>query len=84
MVVIRLSRTGRRNLPLYRIQVADGRRWRDGKFIETIGWYNPKSDEKGKRMEVNLESYDSWVKKGAQPSETVGHLVKAFRQTAAN
>ena len=85
-VVIRLSRTGKTNTPLYRVMVADSRRWRDGKYIERVGWYNPCSNEAKSRMKLDLTAIDSWIKKGAQPSETVAKLIKDFRvqEKAAN
>ncbi|MCC6278604.1 MAG: 30S ribosomal protein S16 [Oligoflexia bacterium] len=82
MVVIRLSRSGRRNLPLFRFTVADKRRFRDGKFLARIGWYNPCENDMKKRMNLDLSALDAWVKKGAQPSETVAELVRQYR--AAN
>ena len=83
-VVIRLSRTGKTNSPLYRVTVADSRRWRDGKFLERVGWYNPRTNDAKFRIKLNLESIDSWIKKGAQPSETVAKLIKDFRLVEKN
>jgi small subunit ribosomal protein S16 len=83
-VVIRLSRTGKANSPLYRVTVADSRRWRDGKFIERVGWYNPRNNDVKHKIKLNLTSIDSWIKKGAKPTETVAKLIKDFRVAEKN
>ncbi len=79
-VVILLSRTGKANSPLYRVTVADSRRWRDGKYIERVGWYNPRTNEAKSRIKLNLTSIDGWIKNGAQPTETVAKLIKDYRR----
>jgi small subunit ribosomal protein S16 len=79
MVVIRLSRGGSKNRPFYNIVVADSRRPRDGKFIERIGFYNPKAAEKEEGLRVALDRFEHWTSKGAQPSDTVIRLAKKFR-----
>ena len=77
-VKIRLRRTGKINAPCHRIVVADSRSPRDGRFIEIIGYYDPRhNDEK-----VDLERADYWVSKGAQPSETVSAIIKRARNAA--
>jgi small subunit ribosomal protein S16 len=78
-VVIRLSRTGKKNSPLYRVTVADQRRWRDGKFLDRVGWYNPRTDEATSRIKLDLPLIDQWIGKGAKPSETVMKLIKDYR-----
>lgn len=70
-VKIRLRRMGKRNNPFYRIVVADEATKRDGKVIETIGYYNPQQRD----LQCNRASYDMWQKKGAQPTETVRKLL---------
>ncbi|MDZ4678264.1 MAG: 30S ribosomal protein S16 [Oligoflexia bacterium] len=82
-VVIRLSRAGKTNTPLYRVTVADQRRWRDGKFLARVGWYNPCRDEMKTRMKLDLTAIDEWIKKGARPSETVAKLIRDFRSSQA-
>jgi small subunit ribosomal protein S16 len=82
-VVIRLSRSGRRNAPMYRLTVADSRRWRDGKFLDRVGWYNPRKNEAKDRYHIDLTKVDEWIKKGAKPSETVAELLKTYRKQAA-
>lgn len=72
MVKIRLTRTGKTHAACYRIVVADQRSPRDGRFIEEIGFYNPGSKE----LKVNAESAKTWLKNGAQPSDTVKALLK--------
>ena len=73
MLRIRLRRTGAKKLPSYRVVVADIRSPRDGAFVETIGNYNPLTDPE--TVVVNEEKALEWLKKGAQPSETVARLL---------
>lgn len=74
MVRIRLRRVGRKKTPIYRIVVADVRSPRDGRFIETIGHYNPRQAEGG--LEVDSARADYWLGVGAQPSDTVRSLLR--------
>lgn len=77
-VKIRLRRTGKINAACHRIVVADSRSPRDGRFIEIIGYYDPRhNDEK-----IDLERADYWVSKGAQPSETVNAIIKRAKNAA--
>ncbi len=71
-VKIRLSRLGSKKKPFYRIVVADIRSPRDGRFIEKIGIYDPKSDPS--RIEVDKDKALNWIKKGAKPTDTVQKL----------
>ncbi|OFW64575.1 MAG: 30S ribosomal protein S16 [Actinobacteria bacterium RBG_19FT_COMBO_36_27] len=71
-VKIRLTRMGSKKQPFYRIVVADIRSPRDGKFIEKIGIYDPKSDPS--RIEVDRDKALDWIKKGAKPTNTVQKL----------
>ena len=71
-VKIRLTRTGSKKQPFYRIIVADSRSPRDGRFIENIGTYDPKTDPS--TIELNKEKARDWLKKGATPTETVRKL----------
>ena len=73
-VRIRLKRVGAKKAPVYRIVVADSRCPRDGRFIEEIGYYNPISEPV--ELKVDLAKADEWIKKGAQPSDTVKVLLK--------
>jgi small subunit ribosomal protein S16 len=76
MVVIRLARGGAKKRPFYNLVVADSRRSRDGRFIERIGFYNPKAPEGQERLRIDRERLAYWKSKGAQPSDTVARLVK--------
>ena len=76
MVVIRLARGGAKKRPFYNLVVADSRRSRDGRFIERIGFYNPKAPEGQERLRINRERLTYWKSKGAQLSDTVARLVK--------
>ncbi|HEX8806144.1 MAG TPA: 30S ribosomal protein S16 [Candidatus Aquilonibacter sp.] len=72
MVKIRLRRMGAKKQPTYRFVVADSRSPRDGRFIEILGHYNPRTEPK--TLEVNAEKAKEWLAKGAQPTETVRRL----------
>lgn len=72
-VHIRLRRAGRSKKPAYRVVVADSRAARDGRFIEVIGHYNPLTDPP--TLKIELEKAAEWIKKGAQPSNTVRSLL---------
>jgi small subunit ribosomal protein S16 len=74
MVRIRLRRVGRKKTPIYRIVIADQRSPRDGRFIETIGQYNPRLAEGGLNIEIDRANY--WLDVGAQPSDTVRSLLR--------
>ena len=72
-VVMRLSRAGAKKTAFYRVVVADRRKPADGKFIEKIGYYDPKSEEK--KAVVNEERALYWLKQGAKPSDTVRQIL---------
>lgn len=74
MVVIRMIRTGRTNLPLYQIVAADSRSPRNGKFLKKLGNYNPKTSPM--LSNLDLEEIKSWVGKGAQLTDTVRTIFK--------
>ncbi len=71
-VRIRLKRMGAKKTPFYRIVVADSRSPRDGRFIETIGTYNPLTEPA--QIEINEELALKWLQNGAKPSDTVRNL----------
>ena len=73
-VRIRLSRMGSTKRPFYRIVVADSRAPRDGKFVEVIGTYNPRTEPVA--VQVNSERLQTWLKQGAEPTDTVRSLLK--------
>lgn len=77
-VAIRLARQGSKKRPFYRIVAAHKSSARDGRFIEQLGFYDPRA----KAFSVDHEGYQRWVGNGAQPSETVAQLVKRDLRTA--
>ena len=74
MVKIRLRRMGAKKAPYYRIIVADARSPRDGRCIEEIGTYNPLTEPA--TVTVDVEKAQTWIKNGAQPTDTVRGLLK--------
>ena len=74
MVKIRLRRMGAKKAPFYRIVVADSRYPRDGRFIEEIGTYNPLTNPS--TVNVDADRAQEWIKKGAQPTDTVRCILK--------
>jgi small subunit ribosomal protein S16 len=85
MVVIRLARGGAKKRPFFNLVVADSKRSRDGRFIERIGFYNPKAPAGQETFRLEAERLTYWQGKGAQLSDTVARLVKQFsaKQPAA-
>ena len=73
-VRIRLRRTGRKKSPTYRIVIADSRAPREGKFIEIIGQYQPRTGDGA--LNLNVERANYWMDQGAQPSDTVRSLLR--------
>src|SRR5271155_3308174 len=73
MVKIRLRRMGAKKQPTYRFVVTDGRSPRDGRFIEIVGHYNPRTEPK--TVVVDEEKIKAWLAKGAQPSDPVRRLL---------
>lgn len=74
MVKIKLSRTGAKNSPSYRVVVAEAKSKRDGRTIEILGHFDPKT--KPETFEIKKDRYHYWLGKGAQPTETVRRLFK--------
>ena len=74
MVKIRLKRMGMKKKPFYRVVVADERATRDGRFIDEIGYYNPVSNPV--ELKIDVEKAQTWLKNGAQPTDTVRTLLK--------
>ncbi|MBV9717996.1 MAG: 30S ribosomal protein S16 [Candidatus Eremiobacteraeota bacterium] len=72
MVRIRLRRSGAKKQPTYRFVVCDARAPRDGRFIEILGHYNPRTEPR--TVVVDEEKARQWLAKGAQPSDTVRRL----------
>jgi small subunit ribosomal protein S16 len=73
MVTIRLRRAGSKKRPFFRVVVTDSRAARDSSFVEILGHYNPRS--KPAVVNVDKERVDYWLKKGAQPSDSVRTLI---------
>jgi len=74
MLSIRLRRTGTTKRPYYRVVVADSKAWRDGRFVETLGHYDPRKDPAVVKIDAERAQY--WISKGARPSDTVRSLLK--------
>ena len=74
MVKIRLRRMGAKKAPYYRVVVADARSPRDGRCIEEIGTYNPLTEPA--TITIDTEKAQTWIKNGAQPTDTVRSLLK--------
>lgn len=73
-VKIRLKRMGAKKSPFYRVVVADSRAPRDGRFIETLGYYNPCVNPAEVKIDADRAKY--WLGNGAQPTETANSLLK--------
>ncbi|MDR2302032.1 MAG: 30S ribosomal protein S16 [Deltaproteobacteria bacterium] len=71
---VRLARMGAKKKPFYRLVVADSAAKRDGRFLEIVGFYDPNKNPA--LVEIKRELLDSWVAKGAKPTETVASLLK--------
>jgi len=78
MVVIRLARGGAKKRPFYNIVVADSRRTVSGRFIERVGFYNPKAPEGNESLRFSLDRVSYWKGKGAQLSPTVARLQRTY------
>jgi len=83
MVVIRLSLGGAKKRPFYQIVVADSRKSRDGRYIERVGYYNPRATGGETKLELQNDRIDYWVKNGAQASDRVAKLLKDAAKAAA-
>jgi small subunit ribosomal protein S16 len=80
-VKIRLSRHGMKKRPFYRIVVSDSRYPRDGRFIEQVGTYDPRTHPAA--IKLDREKIDGWIKQGAQPSQTVRDIIKRSARAGA-
>jgi small subunit ribosomal protein S16 len=74
MLSIRLRRTGSTKRPYYRVVVADSRAWRDGRFVEVLGHYDPRRNPAVVKIDAERAQY--WIGKGARPSDTVRSMLK--------
>ena len=85
MVVIRLARGGAKKRPFYNMVVADSRMTRDGRFIERVGFYDPKAPQGREALRVQADRVAYWKAKGAKLSPTVARLVRrAGKQIVAS
>lgn len=75
-VVIRLRRTGRKNLPCFRITATDSRFPRDGRSLETLGLYDPLRKDPAQKLRLNEERTRWWIEHGAVPSEIMHSLLR--------
>ena len=82
MLSIRLRRTGTTKRPYYRVVVADSQAWRDGRFIEVIGHYDPRRSPAV--VKLDAERAQLWISKGARPSDTVRSLLKLKAEAPAS
>ena len=78
MVTIRLARGGAKKRPFYGIMVADQRRSPRGRFIERVGFFNPRATGGEERLRIDTDRIDYWISQGAQPSDRVTSLLKQF------
>jgi small subunit ribosomal protein S16 len=78
MVVIRLARGGAKKRPFFNVVVADRRDARDGRFIERLGFYDPKAPAGRESLRISLDRLAHWQGKGAKLSDTVARLVRQF------
>lgn len=76
MVVIRLSRSGSKRRPFYNMVVADSRKPRDGRYLERVGFYDPRAPEGVEGLRIDVDRVNFWQGKGAQLSDTAARLVK--------
>jgi small subunit ribosomal protein S16 len=83
MVVIRLARGGAKKRPFFNVVVADSRSARDGRFIERLGFYDPKAPAGHESLRISLDRVMHWQGQGAKVSDTVARLVKQFSASKA-
>jgi small subunit ribosomal protein S16 len=81
MVTIRLTRVGAKKRPFFRVVVVEGRTARDGAFVESLGFYNPRTSPE--TLNLNRERLNYWLEKGAQPSDTIRTLVDRHKNDPA-
>jgi small subunit ribosomal protein S16 len=79
-VKIRLARHGAKKAPYYRVVIADERAPRDGRFIEEVGRYNPRTHPS--MIKLDIPKIDAWLFKGAQPTDRVAKLIAIARKDA--
>jgi small subunit ribosomal protein S16 len=75
-VKLRFQRVGKKNRPYYRLCAIDSRNPRDGAYLESIGFYDPLITDDQKKIRINKERAEHWLRVGAQPSETVASFLR--------
>ncbi|HFQ13363.1 MAG TPA: 30S ribosomal protein S16 [Gammaproteobacteria bacterium] len=83
MVSIRLARGGAKKRPFYHVVVTDSRNPRDGRYIERLGFFNPRATGQEVRLNLDTARIDHWISQGAQASERVSKLIKEQKKQAA-
>lgn len=76
MLRIRLSRAGRKHVPLFRVAVYDGKSRRDGPFLERLGEYDPRNPKAAEKFHLNADRLRFWISKGARPTVALDRLLK--------
>lgn len=84
MLKIRLQRHGSKGNPVYRLVVAESAHPRDGRFVEILGHYAPKSRGQDPEFKINVERAEYWISKGAQPSDTAKSLIRQAKKLGVN
>jgi len=82
MVVIRLARGGAKKRPFFNVVVTDSRNPRDGRFIERVGFYDPKAPEGRESLRFDLDRVTHWQGKGATASDTFARLRRQAQATS--
>jgi len=77
VVVVRLTRLGRKKRAFYRIVCMDSRKKRDGSSLDILGYYDPIKDTD--KVKIDLDKYNNWIQKGAKPTPAVENLVKSLK-----
>ena len=80
MLMIRMRRGGAKKRPFYRLIVSEGSMQPKGRFLETLGTYDPRM--KASSLRIDWDRFDHWVQKGANPSATVRRILKKTRPAA--
>jgi len=77
---IRLQRGGAAHSPIYRVVVAEASCRRDGRFVESLGQYNPQARGQNQEVTLNLERTDYWLSVGAKPTDTAAGIIRRARR----
>lgn len=82
MVTIRLARGGAKKRPFYQVVVTDSRSARDGRFIESVGFFNPIASGAAEKVRLDLDRINHWLGQGATVSDRVAKLLKDAQKAA--